>query len=83
MEGTLFCVRAAAWPQSNPLKVATAARFDLFGADTGPLTNGYTRAGDGCVSELCNLLLPDNDSNLIVTVHCYGAFSQSAPGGRR
>jgi hypothetical protein len=33
--------------QTNPVKMATAARFDLFGTGTGLLTNGYLLAGDG------------------------------------
>ena len=35
--------------QSNPLKVASVARFDLLGATTGPLTNGHMVAGDGSI----------------------------------
>ena len=44
----LSTVAAAA--QSNPVKVATVARFDLFGTGTGPLTNGYMLAGDASVA---------------------------------
>ncbi len=38
----------SAFAQTNPVQVATVARFDLLGdANTGPLTNGYLIAGDG------------------------------------
>src|SRR5512137_2706307 len=35
--------------QTNPVKVATVARFDLSGTGTGPLTNGYMMSGDASV----------------------------------
>jgi endoglucanase len=47
----LVLLTASASAQSNPVKVATVARFDLLGdAGVGALTNGYMTAGDGSVA---------------------------------
>ncbi len=52
--------------QSNPLKVASVARFDLLGATTGPLTNGHMVAGDGSVGRQTWLATSDQPRSYTV-----------------
>jgi endoglucanase len=52
--------------QTNPVKVATVARFDLFGTGTGALTNGYMVAGDGSVARQTWLAALDQPSSFTV-----------------
>jgi len=58
---------APALAQTNPVKVATAARFDLFGTGTGPLTNGYMLSGDASVDRQTWLATSDQPSSYTVS----------------
>lgn len=52
--------------QTNPVQVATVARFDLFGTGTGPLTNGYMLAGDASVARQTWLAASNQPSSYTV-----------------
>ena len=52
--------------QSNLVKVATVARFDLFGTGTGPLTNGYMLTGDASVGRQTWLVASNQPSSYTV-----------------
>jgi len=52
--------------QTNPVKVATVARFDLFGTGTGALTNGYMLTGDASVGRQTWLAASDQPRSYTV-----------------
>jgi endoglucanase len=52
--------------QTNPLKVATVARFDLFGTGTGSLTNGHMLAGDASIGRQAWLTASNQPSSYTV-----------------
>jgi endoglucanase len=68
----VFCLGLAASAglvpaQTNPVKVATQARFDLFGTGTGALTNGYMLVGDASVGRQTWLATSDQPSSFTVS----------------
>ena len=65
--GLVLAIGAGSVPaQTNPVKVATVARFDLFDTGTGALTNGYMVVGDGSVGRQTWLAGSDQPSSYTV-----------------
>jgi endoglucanase len=52
--------------QTNPVKTASVARFDLFGTGTGALTNGYMLTGDASVGRQAWLAASNQPSSYTV-----------------
>ncbi len=67
--------------QTNPVQVATVARFDLFGTGTGPLTNGYMLGGDASVGR--QTWLAEADQPRSYTVNFTIAHFDWTPAGFR
>jgi endoglucanase len=64
----LFLSVFAASAQTNPVKVATGARFDLMGdINTGSLTNGYMTVGDASVGRQTWIDLTNQPNSFTVT----------------